>query len=175
VLEVNESKRWCPTTSQRQNTYRRSHDLTPDKLVELVRLVDVARDHTDALHRRAMIEGHLPVMRKLVTARNYMRGSVLRLDELLMDGLATTKDLSYLREQLRGQRRKLAKLDPGLYGHGPQLASSDRKSTMPTPPPSKSHGVPTSSHSASRARKSTIPTLPSLSPPQSHGQGTWNS
>ena len=48
------------------------------------------------------------------------------------------------------------------------MARRSRKSFMPTPLPSKSHG-PGAPHSASRARKSLIPTLPSLSPLQSHG------
>ena len=65
-------------------------------------------------------------------------------------------------------RRIIMVPSTGAYWHAPQLASSARKSTIPTPPPSKSHGVPTWSHSASSARKSTMPTMPSPSP-QSHG------
>ena len=45
-----------------------------------------------------------------------------------------------------------------VYGHAPQLASRARKSTMPTPPPSKSHDVSTWLHCPSGARKSTMPT-----------------
>ncbi len=58
-----------------------------------------------------------------------------------------------------------------VYGHGPQLASSSRKSRIPTfPSPSKSGGPPGSvPQAASRANRSLIPTA--SEPSRSHGQG----
>ena len=57
-----------------------------------------------------------------------------------------------------------------FQGHGPHMPRIFRKSVIPTPPPSKSHGAPTWPQVPSTARKSAIPTLPSPSP-QSQGHG----